>query len=92
MQAILSSPHKKATSQSENLKIITYNCKYMETALCSFEVLGKKTDLFLMQEHWYFGCQLQKLEAVCEKVNRTVQEEPQAEAAANPRHQEEEKT
>ena len=26
------------------------------------------------------------------KVNRKVQEEPQAEAAANPRHQEEEKS
>ena len=28
---------------------------------------------------------------ICKKVNRKVQEEPQVEATANPRHQEEEK-
>ena len=32
-----------------------------------------------------------KLSWMQKKVNRKVQEEPQAEAAANPRHQEEEK-
>ena len=47
-------------------------------------------------KHFLMICLVYKLEtwhthATCIKVNRNVQEEPQAEAAANPRHQEEEK-
>ena len=45
---------------------MTYNCKNIETALCAFENLSKRADVILIQEHWYFDCQLGKLASVCE--------------------------
>ena len=41
----------------------------MDTALCAFDTLSGKTDVFLVQEHWYFDCQLAKLDRVCEAFN-----------------------
>lgn len=39
-------------SQPKQLKVISYNCKNIETALWTFEALSKTTDIFLVQEHW----------------------------------------
>ena len=33
------------------------------------DTLSKKTDVFLVKEHWYFNCQLAKLDIVCEVFN-----------------------
>ena len=43
----------------------------METALHAVGELSKKTDVMLIQEHWYFDCQLNKLEEVCELLTGT---------------------
>ncbi|MEW8547754.1 MAG: reverse transcriptase family protein, partial [Candidatus Thiodiazotropha sp.] len=50
-------------------KFITYNCKNMETALCAVETLSKIVDIILIQEHWYFDCQLSKLGEICKNLN-----------------------
>ena len=42
-------------------KVISYNCKNMETASKAFEHLAKEANVILVQEHWHFGCQLDKL-------------------------------
>ncbi|MEW8545272.1 MAG: hypothetical protein AB2693_17245 [Candidatus Thiodiazotropha sp.] len=56
--------------QSEKpFKIVTYNCKNMETALCAFDTFSKMADIFSIQEHWYFDCQLEKLNTVSEYFN-----------------------
>lgn len=62
--------HMAAFSVKE-IKIITYNCKNMETAtaLCALDALSKRAEIFLIQEHWYFDCQLHMLETVCESLN-----------------------
>ena len=43
----------------------------METALHAVGDLSKKADVMLIQEHWYFDCQLNKLEEVCELLTGT---------------------
>lgn len=59
--------HSSETKDGNGLlKIISYNCKNMETAQCAIEDLSKKADVILIQEHWYFDCQLGKLNTVCE--------------------------
>ncbi|MCG7868271.1 MAG: reverse transcriptase family protein, partial [Candidatus Thiodiazotropha taylori] len=54
---------------SEDLTIVSFNCKNIETALWAFQELSKTTDIFLVQEHWLFDCQLHKLDAICENFN-----------------------
>ncbi|MCG8033052.1 MAG: endonuclease/exonuclease/phosphatase family protein, partial [Candidatus Thiodiazotropha taylori] len=58
-----------ASQEHEVLRIISYNCKNVETALWAFESLSKTTDIFLIQEHWLFDCQLPKLNSTCEDFN-----------------------
>ena len=36
----------------------------METAGPAFETFKKDTDIVLVQEHWYFDCQLHRLNSV----------------------------
>ena len=36
----------------------------METAGPAFEALSRDTDVVLVQEHWYFDCQLHRLNTV----------------------------
>ena len=55
-------------SQPKQFKVISYNCKNIETALWTFEALSKIADIFLVQEHWLFDCQLQKLASMCENL------------------------
>ena len=43
----------------------------METALHAVGELSKKADVMLIQEHWYFDCQLNKLEEVCDLLTGT---------------------
>ena len=62
-------PTKATKSEDRPLRIITYNCKNMDTALYAFNNLSKRNDIFLIQEHWYFDCQLTKLDHVCEAFN-----------------------
>ena len=51
--------------------MLTYNCKNMETARHAVGELSKKADVMLIQDHWYFDCQLNKLEKVCELLTGT---------------------
>lgn len=39
----------------------------MDTALLSFEELSKTIDVVLVQEHWYFDCQLDKISTVSDR-------------------------
>ena len=39
----------------------------MDTAQCTFEELARVADVVLVQEHWYFDCQLDRLNAACER-------------------------
>ena len=41
----------------------------MDTASYAFNNLSRKTDIFLVQEHWYFDCQLSKLNSICQDFN-----------------------
>ena len=59
-------PSQPTCSEAKPLRIVTFNCKNMETAILAFENLSKNTDIFLVQEHWYFDCQLTKLDQVCQ--------------------------
>ena len=59
---------KPTSKEIKPLRIITYNYKHMETSLYAFHTLSK-TDVFLIQEHWYFDCQLVKLDAFSEAFN-----------------------
>ena len=54
-----------------HLKIVTYNCKNMETSTYAIDQLSKRADIIMVQEHWYFDCQLGKLGTVCEKMAGT---------------------
>lgn len=59
----------QTVKKANPLRLVTYNCKNIETAFCAFETLSSTTDIFLVQEHWYFDCQLGKLGAVCKNFN-----------------------
>ena len=64
---------EKATEQQQNVnkeyfKIVTFNCKNIETSKYAIQELSKTTDVILLQEHWYFDCQLNKLNAVSEDM------------------------
>ena len=48
--------------------IVSFNCKNMETSKYAIQKLVKTTDVILLQEHWYFDCQLNKLNAVSEDM------------------------
>ena len=47
--------------------VVTYNCKNMDSAGCAIEDFSKFADVVLVQEHWYFDCQLAWLNTVCPK-------------------------
>ncbi|MEW8548515.1 MAG: endonuclease/exonuclease/phosphatase family protein [Candidatus Thiodiazotropha sp.] len=47
--------------------VVTFNCKNLDTASCSLEELSRVTDILLIQEHWYFDCQLDKINLACDK-------------------------
>ena len=47
--------------------VVTYNCKNMDSAGCAIEDFSKFADVVLVQEHWYFDCQLARLNTVCPK-------------------------
>ena len=47
--------------QDSEFRIVTYNCKNMETTIRAIDELSKTTDVLLIQEHWYFDCQQNKL-------------------------------
>lgn len=55
------------TSAVRDFKVVTYNCKNMDTAHPVFEELSKSVDVVLVQEHWYFDCQLDRLNTACQK-------------------------
>ena len=41
----------------------------MDTALLSFEELSKTIDVVLVQEHWYFDCQLDRISTVSDRYS-----------------------
>ena len=43
----------------------------METSTYAIDQLSKTADIIMVQEHWYFDCQLGKLGTVCEKMAGT---------------------
>ena len=49
-------------------KVISYNSKNMETASKAFEQLAEVADVILVQEHWYFDCQLDKLNSISDSL------------------------
>ncbi|MEW8545688.1 MAG: endonuclease/exonuclease/phosphatase family protein, partial [Candidatus Thiodiazotropha sp.] len=55
-------------SNVNKLRVVSYNCKNMATAGLAFEHLAKEADIILVQEHWYFDCQLDKLNSVTESL------------------------
>ena len=59
------------TSPVNNLNIVTYNCKNAETSKYAIEELSELTDIVLIQEHWYFDCQLGNLSAICDSMTGT---------------------
>ena len=40
----------------------------METSGYAIEQLSRSDDFILIQEHWYFDCQLNRLNAVCDNM------------------------
>ena len=47
--------------ENGDFRIATSNCKNIETTKHGIGVLYKKPDVLLIQENWYFDCQLNKL-------------------------------
>ena len=43
----------------------------MDTSTYAIDQLSKTKDIIMVQEHWYFDCQLGKLDTVCEKMAGT---------------------
>ncbi|MES9884980.1 MAG: reverse transcriptase family protein [Sedimenticola sp.] len=46
------------------MHLVTYNCKNLNTAVNAIKDLSHKADIIMLQEHWYFDCQLSRLESV----------------------------
>jgi hypothetical protein len=45
-------------SKSCVLNILTFNCKNIKTCGLLFKELETDVDIYLLQEHWLFDCQL----------------------------------
>ena len=56
------------TSSGNNLKLVTYNCKNAETSKYAIEELSRLSDVVLLQEQWYFDCQLANLTTICDSL------------------------
>ena len=50
---------------------MTYNCKNAETSKFAIDELSELADIVLIQEHWYFDCQLGNLSAICDSMTGT---------------------
>ena len=50
------------------ITVIIYKYKNMETASKAFEHLAEVADVILVQEHWYFDCQLDKLNSISDSL------------------------
>ena len=46
------------------LNILTFNCKNIKTCGLLFKELEKDVDIYLIQEHWLFDCQLDLLNEI----------------------------
>lgn len=51
---------------TQNLTIVTFNCKNVNTSKHLVDRLAKSTDFILLQEHWLFDCQLASLKEIQE--------------------------
>ena len=58
------------SASNVSVKLVTYNCKTIEAAKCAMKSLAEHSEIILVQEHWYFDCQLVSLEEVCETLMR----------------------
>jgi len=43
---------------SANIKLLSFNCKNIKTSGTFFQDFEKDIDIFLVQEHWLFHCEL----------------------------------
>lgn len=55
------------TKQQGVLNIVTFNCKNLNTADKAIDELSHRVDIIMLQEHWYFDCQLARLESTHER-------------------------
>jgi hypothetical protein len=49
-------------NKSPVLNILDFNCKNILTSIPLFDELDKSVDIYLLQEHWLFECQLHLLQ------------------------------
>ena len=47
---------------------MSFNCKNIETSKGAIQQLSESADIILLQEHWYFDCQLGGLTTVCDSL------------------------
>jgi hypothetical protein len=63
--AICPSPVVFCLSLKKNTdNILTFNCKNIKTCGLLFKELEKDVDIYLIQEHWLFDCQLDLLNEI----------------------------
>lgn len=58
----------QCSQQNEYFNIATFNCKNLETSKLAIQNLAKDIDILLLQEHWYYDCQLNKLSMVSDEM------------------------
>jgi hypothetical protein len=58
-------------NNSPVLNILDLNCKNILTSISLFDELDKSVDIYILQEHWLFECQLHLLQELHHNYNGT---------------------